>query len=228
MRRMAMIALACVLLSGLAGCGEAGASAQQGTDGLAYLAFSDIDSVCENPALTQAGRDLLSAQGDGLLLSYVVDSAILLTPEELGDFDHLVMVSPQWVERFGRPDSLRPVELGSLSVGMRSFLEDQMPILTADGSVLPDGVGLYRYEGGGLFAFPSGVTLGWAKPVTAQNPLVVLVDHPAQALNPKSCALPLASSGNILFSGREQLQSAFAASGLGDYAEIQILENMSP
>lgn len=228
MRRMAMMALVCVLLAGLAGCGKAGTPAQYDMEGIAYLAFSDIDSVCEDPALTQAGRDLLSAQGDGLLLSYVVDSAILLTPEELGDFDHLVMVSPQWVERFGRPDSLRPVELDSLSAGMRSFLEGQMPILTADGSVLPDGVGLYRYEGGGLFSFPSGVSLGWAKPVTAQNPLVILVDRPAQALNPKSCALPLVSSGNILFPDREKLQSAFAVSGLEDYAEIQTLENMSP
>lgn len=111
MKRMAMMALICVLLAGLAGCGNAGTPAQYDTEGIAYLAFSDIDSVCEDPALTQAGRDLLSAQGDSLLLSYVVDSAILLTPEELGGFDHLVMVSPQWVERFGRPDSLRPVEL---------------------------------------------------------------------------------------------------------------------
>lgn len=225
MKRMAMMALACVLLAGLTGCGNAG---QQSADGLAYLAFSDIDAVCEDETLTRAGRDLLSAQGDGLLLSYVVDSAILLTPEELGGYDHLVMASPQWVERFGDLDSLQPAELDSLPAGMRSFLEAQMPILTADGSILPDGVGLYRYEGGGLFVFPSGVTLGWAKPVTAKNPLVILVDHPAQALNPRSCALPLASSGNLLFPDREKLQSAFAVSGLEDYAEIQILERLSP
>lgn len=70
MKRMAMIALVCVLLAGLAGCGNAGIPAQYDTEGIAYLAFSDIDAVCENPALTQAGRDLLSAQGDSLLLSY--------------------------------------------------------------------------------------------------------------------------------------------------------------
>lgn len=218
------MALACVLLAGLAGCGNAGTPAQYDTGGIAYLAFSGIDAVCENPALTQAGQDLLSAQGDSLLLSYVVDSAILLTSEELGDYDHLVMVNPQWVERFGRPDRLQPVELDSLPGGTRDFLNVQMPILTADGSVLPEGVGLYRCEEGGLFAFPSGVTLGWAKPVTAKNPLIILVDDPAQALNPKSCALPLASFGNILFPDREKLQSAFAVGGLDGYAGIQILE----
>ena len=158
----------------------------------------------------------------------MVDSAILLTPEELGDYDHLVMASPRWVERFGRPDRLQPVELDSLPVGTRDFLNAQMPILTADGSVLPEGVGLYRCEDGGLFAFPSGVTLGWAKPLTAKNPLVILVDHPAQALAPKSCALPLVSSGNLLFSDRDKLQSAFAASEFEDYAEIQTLGDRSP
>lgn len=224
MKQRAIMALACVLLAGLAGCGNAGIPAQYDTEGIAYLAFSDIDAVCENPALTQAGRDLLSAQGDSLLLSYVVDSAILLTPEELGDYDHLVMASPRWVERFGRPDRLQPVELDSLPVGTRDFLNAQMPILTADGSVLPEGVGLYRCEDGGLFAFPSGVTLGWAKPVTAKNPLVILVDDPAQALEPKSCALPLASSGNILFPDRDRLDAAFHESGLEDYGEVQILD----
>ena len=29
-----------------------------------------------------------------------------------------------------------------------------MPILTADGNVLPDGVGLYQYDGETLLAFP--------------------------------------------------------------------------
>lgn len=223
MRRMAMIALACVLLSGLAGCGEAGTSAQQGTDGLAYLAFSDIDTVCEDEELAQAGRDLLAAQGDGLLLSYVVDSAILID-DELGDYDHLIMVNPQWVERFGDLDRLKPVSFDSLDPGMQGFLKEQMPILTADGSVLPKGSGLYEYDGGGLLAFPAGVTLGMAEPVEAKKPLLILIDDPAQVLNPKSCALPLASSGNILFSDRDRLEAPFHGSGLEGCGEIQLLD----
>ena len=228
MKRRALFTLACALLAGLAGCGEAGTPARYDTAGIAYLVFSDIDSVCEDPALAQAGQRLLSAQGDALLLSYVVDSAILLTGEELGNYDHLVMANPQWVGRFGDPDRLQPVEPDSLTAGMRSFLNGQLPILTADGSVLPEGVGLYRYEGGGLLTFPTGVTLGWAKPVTAENPLVILVDDPAQALSAKSCTLPLASSGNILFPDREKLQGAFTGSGLEGYAAIQALEETSP
>ena len=44
-----------------------------------------------------------------------------------------------------------------------------MPILTNDGSVLPEGTGLYEYEGGGLLAFPVNVTLGSAKPIEAKK-----------------------------------------------------------
>lgn len=51
---------------------------------------------------------------------------------------------------------------------MQEFLDSQMPILTNDGSVLPEGTGLYEYEGGGLLAFPVNVTLGAAKPIEAK------------------------------------------------------------
>lgn len=81
-----------VLLLELAGCSSS--SAQYDTEGLAYLAFSDIDTVCEEEALTQAGQQMLAGLGETLLLSYVMDSAILIT-EELGAYDHLVMVNPQ-------------------------------------------------------------------------------------------------------------------------------------
>lgn len=221
MKRTAGIVLTFALLWGLTGCAGAGSQAQYDTDGIACLTFSDIDTVCEDAALTEAGQRLLSGQGDSLLLSYVVDSAILLSEAELGGYDHLVMANPQWVERFGDPGRLKPVDPDSLPGETRDFLTAQMPVLTADGSVLPDGVALYRYEGGGLLAFPPGVTLGWAEPVTAKNPLIILVGDPPRALRPGGCTLPLASSGNILFADPGRLEAAFRGSGLEPYAELQ-------
>lgn len=221
MKRTAGIVLTLALLWELSGCAGAGSQARYDTDGIACLTFSDIDTVCEDAALTEAGQRLLSGQGDSLLLSYVVDSAILLSEAELGGYDHLVMANPQWMERFGDPGRLKPVDPDSLPGETRDFLTAQMPVLTADGSVLPDGVALYRYEGGGLLAFPPGVTLGWAEPVTAKNPLIILVDDPPQALRPGGCTLPLASSGNILFADPGRLEAAFRGSGLEPYAELQ-------
>lgn len=97
----------------------------------------------------------------------------------------------------------------------------QMPILTADGNVLPDGVGLYQYDGETLLAFPVHVALGAAEPIEAKNPLIILVDKPAQSLKASSCMLPLTSSGNVLFAEGEKLQESFDESKLIDYGSIE-------
>ena len=112
----------------------------------------------------------------------------------------------------------------SLSKDMQAFLDSQMPLLTNDGSVLPEGTGLYEYEGGGLLAFPVNVTLGAAKPIEAKNPLVVLIDNPVEILKADSCMLPLTSSGNVLFLDNDNFQQVFENSELKDYGDIQKFE----
>lgn len=70
-------------------------------------------------------------------------------------------------------------------------------------------------------AFPVNVTLGSAKPIEAKNPLVMLIDNPAEILKADSCLLPLTSSGNVLFLDSDNLQQAFENSELKDYGDIQ-------
>ncbi|MFR8182962.1 MAG: DUF6619 domain-containing protein [[Ruminococcus] torques] len=92
----------------------------------------------------------------------------------MGGWDHLILTNPQWIDRFGDPSKLKPVEYGSLANSMQEFLDVQMPILTADGNVLPDGVGLYQYDGETLLAFPVHVALGAAEPIEAKKS----IDYP--------------------------------------------------
>ena len=66
-----------------------------------------------------------------LLLSYALDSNIELT-QELGDYDHLVLTNPLWVQHFGDPDNLIPVPFDQLSETMQDFLSVQLPLLTVD------------------------------------------------------------------------------------------------
>lgn len=172
--------------------------------------------------LTADGSSILHSEEDYLLLSYVVDSNIEITKElKDGGWDHLILTNPQWIDRFGDPSKLKPVEYGSLANSMQEFLDVQMPILTADGNVLPDGVGLYQYDGETLLAFPVHVALGAAEPIEAKNPLIILVDKPAQSLKASSCMLPLTSSGNVLFAEGEKLQESFDESKLIDYGSIE-------
>lgn len=217
---------AAMLVCCLSGCGATGALPQYDMGGIAYLEYTDIDSVCDTPELAQAGFNLLSSMEGQLLLSFVMDSSIELSAE-LGDYDHLILTNPQWVERFGDPGKLKPVEYESLSGSMREFLDVQMPVMAADESAWPDGMGLYHYEGGGLLAFPVNVTLGAAKPVKAEHPLIVLVDQPVQALSAGRCLLPLTSSGNVLFTDGERLKTALENSALKDYAAVQALQGQA-
>ena len=225
MKQMLTAALVLLLTAGLSGCGGAGIPAKYDANGLSYIAYTDIDTVCQRQELTDAGADFLRSQGDSLLLSYVVDSAIELTGGELGTYDHLILTNRRWVERFGSVQALRPADPGSVTADMEAFLERQMPLLTADGGVLPPGAALYEYTGDGLLAFPVNVTLGAAKAIEAENPLLLLLESPAEDLSAGSCLLPLTSSGNILFADQDGLADAFAASGLDLYGALEKLSN---
>lgn len=220
MKRKIMMILAFIFICGLSGCGNTTALSQYDTDEIWYIAYTDIDTVCDSHELTVVGADILSSVEEHLLLSFVVDSSIGMT-DELGDYDHLILTNPQWIERFGDPDRLKPVEYDSLPDGMQRFLEDQIPLWTVDGSILPDGMGLYEYEGEKLLAFPVYVTLGGAEPIEAENPLIILVDKPAQTLKAGSCMLPLTSSGNVLFTDGDEIQKTFEESSLTDYGAVR-------
>ena len=213
-----------LLIISLTGCRNTKGLAEYGMTGVCFIAYADIDTVCEDEELIRVGNRLLLDQKDNLLLSYVVDSTIELTNSELGGYDHLVLANPRWIERFGNPKKLKPTEYSNLPKDLQVFLNCQMPLLTNDGSVLPEDSGLYEYEGGGLLAFPVDVTLGAANPIEAKNPLILLIDNPAEALKTDSCMLPLTSSGNVLFANGELLRQSFDNSKLRDYGSIQKMD----
>ena len=208
----------------LSGCGKTDQLSSYETDGLGYIAYTDIDTICEDPVLIQEGDNFLSSVDTNLVLSYVVDSNIEIS-EELGSYEHLIMTNPQWIERFGNMDKLKPVEYKNLSSGMQEFLEAQMSVLTVTGEALPTGIELYKYDGDGLLAFPVNVTLGAAEPIEAQNSLVILVNTPSETLKIDTYLLPLISSGNILFADVNEVQATFEESKLKDYGTVQELNS---
>ena len=224
MKHKIIVIFVLALMFSLAGCGNTNKLAEYDMTGISFISYADIDTVCEDEELTTAGKNLLSEQEENLLLSYVMDSAIELSAE-LGNYDHLVFTNPQWIERFGNMDKLKPVEYKNLSSGMQEFLEAQMSVLTVTGEALPTGIELYKYDGDGLLAFPVNVTLGAAEPIEAQNSLVILVNTPSETLKIDTCLLPLISSGNILFADVNEVQATFEESKLKDYGTVQELNS---
>lgn len=221
LRTLCLIVLSLVLC----GCARSNILAQYDTEGIAYMAYSDIDTVCENPELTEAGQKLLSSLEDQILLSFIVDSSVQIT-EELGPYDYLVITNLSWIQRFGDPEKLKPLESDSISKDMRDFLDEQMALLMADGSQWSesDKIHLYQYENGKLLSFPVNVTLGAAEPVEAKNPLIILVEEPAETLKADACMLPLASSGNVLFEDADKIREALETSPLKEYCKVEKLE----
>ena len=220
MKRNLLIAVAFLLGVSLSGCEKTDISAQYDTTGIEYIAWSDIDTVCETEELVLEGETFLSSMSDDILLSYVMNSEIAIT-DILGEYDHLIFTNPLWVERFSDMSQLKQVEYGELAEDLQYFLDAQMPILTVDGTVLPDGTGLYEYEGDGLFALPVRAAWGIEEPIEAQNPLIILVDKPEEIFKANSCILPITSSGCILFSDSEKLQTVFDASELKNFGVIK-------
>lgn len=224
MTKKVFIALSLLFVFGLSGCGQKVTLDQYDIAGIVKIGYPSetADMVFEGQELIAEAEKLFSSMSKYILLSYVVDSAIYIE-EELGEYDHLVMVNPRWMERFAEPDNLRPVEYDSLSESMRAFLEAQMPLLTVDGSILPDGIGLYEYDGGELFVLPQYAAEGYAEPLEAQNPLIILVDNPEETLKAKGCLLPLTSTGNLLFTDGEKLLELLTKSELNNYVQIHII-----
>ena len=224
MTKKVFIALSLLFVFGLSGCGQKVTLDQYDIAGIVKIGYPSetADMVFEGQELIAEAEKLFSSMSKYILLSYVVDSAIYIE-EELGEYDHLVMVNPRWMERFAEPDNLRPVEYDSLSESMRAFLEAQMPLLTVDGSIMPDGIGLYEYDGGELFVLPQYAAEGYAEPLEAQNPLIILVDNPEETLKAKGCLLPLTSTGNLLFTDGEKLLELLTKSELNNYVQIHII-----
>ena len=151
---MLVVGLAALFASGGPGRLAGASDGEYDLSGMIRLVFSDIDTVCDDPNLAQSGGELLKQMENEILTSLIVDSQIVISPEELGEYSCLVLTDPAWVARFGDPGKLRAVELESVSQEMQEFLSAQMPLWTADGSVLPEGVGLYEYIGQKPVAHP--------------------------------------------------------------------------
>ena len=212
-----LLFLAAALALGLSACRSSSRAAPLDTEGLTRLFYRDIDTICEDPALSQAGGTLLEtmAAQEGLLLSFAVDTSIALDGI-LGDYDHLALVDPAWMERYDSLDHLNPLSLEDLSPELQDFLLAQLPLWTVSGEVLPEGLQLCSYTGEGLPLL--GARAGEEIPLLlAQRPLVLLVEEPARSLRPECCTLPLSSSGNLLFVSGAALESALEGSPLLPY-----------
>ena len=68
MSRKIVMTLVCILVLGLSGCGDTLTLNQYNTSEIWYIAYTDIDTVCESNELTADGSSILHSAEDYLLL----------------------------------------------------------------------------------------------------------------------------------------------------------------
>lgn len=188
------------------------------------LSFNDIDAL-ETQRMLPEVEKLFSRmqQEDNLRLSLVVDEAILLEKEELGNYDHIIIADRAWVDELGvgigtqgTTGSLAPIEFKNLATPLAAFLNAQLPLLTKTEEVQPEGLGFYKYTGDKFLALPPNMGVA-NETIQARNPLVILVNDPVGVLKTKSMLLPSASTGNVVFPDEEQLRLALSNSPMKPY-----------
>lgn len=214
------ITLILVLILTLTGCTGSKVMSRYNTDNLFYIAYKEIDTVCDSPELSQKGRELLDALEDEMLLSHVVDTAIMMSPEVLGEHDHLVVTNDLWVRRFGDERQLKEMDFSALNPEMQEFLNAQVPVWLNDEGDWTKQIKICEYDDDRFLAFPVNTVLGQAAPIEARKPLILLVEHPVEVLRADGFLLPASSSGNILFEHESHLKDALEQSPIKTYGEV--------
>lgn len=188
------------------------------------LSFGDLDSLSTDRMLPYVD-DFFSNMQDknNLSLSLVIDKSIQLNKEEYGGYDHIIITDKSWVDSFNvgveenkNGGELNKVELNSLDKPLQDFLNAQMPLWTKTEEVQPNGINFYEFNGDKFLALPPNVGYGGST-IQAKNPLVILVDNPAESLNTLGFTLPACSSGNIVFPDENLLRNEIAKSSIKEY-----------
>lgn len=221
MRKGMIFLLTVIMAFGITGCANGIGTVSNDdydTSGLVQIAYNDIDTVCDTDALASEGGRILTVMDDqdSLLVSYVVDSAIEITKAALGEYDHLIIVNPAWINRFDNMDNLAAADNDDVTSELKQLISAHMVTWSIEDIEEPEGVSIYNYTGEGLLAFPANIGYG-PTAIEAKDPLIILIEKPLDTMKPSGFLLPLTSSGNIIFSDAALLEAELNASDISPY-----------
>ncbi|WDV46296.1 hypothetical protein PV797_01045 [Clostridiaceae bacterium M8S5] len=188
------------------------------------LSFNDLDTLETEKMLPEVEsffNDMYNA--NNLQLSFVVDKAILLTKEDMGDYDHIVVTDRAWVKSLGigvnekgTSGKLVSKQFKDLHPPLLNFLNAQLAIWMKSKEMQPKDLKFFEYVGTKFLALPPNVGIG-AETVQAKRPLVILVDNPVAMFKLKGFLLNVASSGNVVFPNEKQLRTSLSTSPIKPY-----------
>lgn len=188
------------------------------------LSFDNLDALSTDKMLPYVDEFFVNlSEKNNLSLSLVIDKSILLSKEEYGGYDHIIITDKSWINSFdigiGENKSggrLNKIELNSMDKPLQDFLCAQLPLWTKTGDVEPTSISFYEFSGNKFLGLPPNVGYG-GNTVQSQNPLIILVEEPALSLNTLGFILPACSSGNIIFPDENLLRTELSKSPIKEY-----------
>lgn len=188
------------------------------------VSFGDIESLFSDKMLPHVSKlfEEMELQ-NAVSISLVIDKSILLSKDEYGGYDHIIITDRAWIDTFKvgieneeSGGTLTEVKFENISAPLQDFLSAQMPLWTKAEEVQPIGVKFYEFIGEKFLALPANVGYGGST-IQTQNPFVILVDNPIETLQTEGFLLPAASSGNVVFSDEDKLSVTLAESPVSEY-----------
>lgn len=161
---------------------------------------------------------LTQAQAQGhLALAYPAGDYLVSSPAGIAPYDEVVITNPQYLRWWGldqQSNALSKVEFGNLSQPLREGIETYLEIWRKDQSKSMSGISLFSYEASQVFPAPRSD--GTGSLIQAKHVLLIVVDEPASVLDTSRFLYPALSTGNIMFSNRENASSLIAENNLDD------------
>lgn len=151
-------------------------------------------------------------------ISLVLDTAILLEPDDRSGYDEIHIVNETFLELIGISESqLTTVPVSELHPNSRMVLDDQFKSWLPPEDNATDAFTTYSYSGDepvlGL-----GVDAPYGGKVSnVTNPLIVVLNNPLERMQSIGFLAPLLSTGNLFFTEPEIIQQALTGTELYSY-----------
>ncbi|QQY79210.1 hypothetical protein EDD65_1065 [Keratinibaculum paraultunense] len=177
------------------------------------LTFSNLDELFTDENIIQVQEFLRNMQNENSLsVSMAIDQSIEISSElQKSGFDHLIITDKSWIDNMGvgigkkeENGVLREIKLDDIDFELKDFVERQMPLLINEEKLNTQNLKYYTFEGDKFLALAPNPGKMDAT-LQAENPLVILIENPADELNIKGFVIPALSTGNIVFSNRSIL-----------------------
>lgn len=154
-----------------------------------------------------------------MTVSLNIGSMIALSDADLGEYSDINVVDQHYLDLLDvDPDQLSSIDKAQLPQATQEFLDAQLELWVRPEADAEKQIHLYEYASAKQHSFISlGQNAAFGGDLKhSENPLLIVIDDPANTMKTSGFLIPLMSSGNVLFADATQVESALRQYNLYD------------